>query len=65
MLNILANNIRIKHDSWNYRKYEDYNNCPYCNGRIRMECSFGDFQKFRCLECGKEFIVNTITVEID
>jgi DNA-directed RNA polymerase subunit RPC12/RpoP len=57
--------IRKKsYENWNHYKYEDYNTCPYCGGNIHMEGSVNEYQRFRCLVCETEFVLNAITEEI-
>ena len=66
MAKVMLKDIRKEpYENWNYYKYEDYNRCPCCNGKIYMEGSVNEFQRFRCLECRQEFILNAITEEIE
>lgn len=65
MAKVLLKDIRKEpYENWNYYKYEDYNGCPCCDGKIHMEGSVNEFQKFKCLKCEREFILNAITEEI-
>ena len=37
---VMLNDIRKEpYENWNYYKYEDYNGCPCCDGKIYMEGS--------------------------
>ena len=68
MVNIMKKNnekIEIKpHGNWMRYKYEMFNNCPYCNGKITMIGCINEFQDFECFECGKKFTLNAINDEI-
>ena len=66
MSKIVLNDIRKQpYENWNHYKYEDYNGCPCCGDKIHMEGSVNEFQRFRCLNCGKEFVLNAFTEEIE
>ena len=52
------------YQNWNHFKYEDYNDCPFCGGKIRMIGQISENQKFICMDCGKEFTLNAFTEEI-
>lgn len=66
MAEVMLKDIKKEpYENWNYYKYEDYNRCPYCNGRIYLKGSVNEFQIFSCLKCGQEFVLNTITEEIE
>ena len=38
------------HENWQHYKYEDYNKCPICNGKIHMTGSINEKQFFKCLK---------------
>ena len=52
------------YQNWNHFRYEDYNGCPFCDGKIRLIGQVSEKQRFACLKCGKEFTLNTFTEEI-
>ena len=62
---VLSDIIKHPYENWNHYKYEDYNGCPCCGDRICMDSSVNEHQKFRCLNCGKKFILNAITEKIE
>lgn len=53
------------YENWNHYKYEDYNGCPSCGGKIMMRGSVSEYQRFVCLSCGREFVLNAINEEIE
>ncbi len=52
-------------ENWNHYKFEDYNGCPFCNGKIHMTGSVSEYQNYKCYKCGKTFTLNAFTEEID
>ncbi len=53
------------YENWNHYKYEKYNGCPICGERIHMQGQVNEYQKFICVKCEQEFILNAITEEIE
>ena len=66
MAKVMLKDIRKEpYENWNYYNYERYNGCPCCEGKIHMQGSVNEHQRFKCLQCGQEFILNAITEEIE
>lgn len=62
---IKIEDIRKKpYENWIHYKYEEYNNCPICNGTLHMTGQVSQYQGFKCTRCGKEFELNAFTEEI-
>lgn len=66
MKKVVLDDIRKQpYENWNYYKYESYNNCPSCGGKIYMRGQVNEYQRFICKDCGADFILNAITEEIE
>lgn len=65
MKEVVLDDIRKQpYENWNYYKYESYNSCPSCGGKIYMRGQVNKYQRFICKDCGADFILNAITEEI-
>ena len=66
MKRVIIKDIRKEpYESWNHYKYENYNGCPICGEKIQMQGQINEEQKFICLKCNQEFILNAITEDIN
>lgn len=65
-LKVDLNKIRKNaYENWNHYKFEDYNNCPFCDKSVTMIGQVNESQIFRCRHCEKEFTLNIISEEIE
>ena len=61
----IANIRKNTYQNWNHYKYEDYNKCPICNGKLFMMGQVSDYQLFKCINCNKKFNLHVMTEEIE
>ena len=66
IIQVRIDNIR-KHtyENWCHYKFEDYNRCYKCNGKLQMTGQINEYQNFVCSKCNMEFTLNAITEDIE
>ena len=54
-----------EYENWNNYRYEDYNKCMKCDGRLRMVGHVNEWQMFECKKCKDRFVLNVFNGNIE